>query len=120
MYKDIRLWGTLGKAILWTCFDAEAQDTILLQIIKRMVTASQRIQNHLSPTENTIWKFPLAIYGHNGQLIIDELFEGKTDVEDPSHDENISPTSPEQPNRRRSSRSYDIQAVFPQLISTKR
>ena len=114
MHKDKKAVGTLGKALLWACFDAEAQDLVPLHIIKRVVTAYQRVQNQLGETENPVRKVPLVVCGHDGQLIIEELFDD--DAENPAHDENNSPATPEDLNRRRSRHSSEMQAVFAQLI----
>ena len=116
MHKDKNAVVTLGKVLLWACFYAEAQDMVPLQIIKRVVTAYQRVQNQWEPTENSVHKVPLVICGHDGQLIIEELFKGDGDVDNPAHDESNSAATPEQLNRRRSRNSSEMQAVFAQLI----
>ena len=116
MHKDKNAVVTLGKVLLWACFYAEAQDMVPLQIIKRVVTTYQRVQNQWEPTENSVHKVPLVICGHDGQLIIEELFKGDGDVDNPAHDESNSAATPEQLNRRRSRNSSEMQAVFAQLI----
>ena len=93
MHKDKKVVMTLGKAPLWVCFDAAAQDMVPLQIIKKLVTAYQRVQNQLEQTDNPVHNVPLVICSHGGQLIIEEIFEGYEDTEDPAHDENNSPSS---------------------------
>ena len=117
MHKDKKAVGTLGKALLWACFDAEAQDMVPLQIIKRVVTAYHRVQNQLGPTENPVRKVPLVVCGHDGQLIIEELFDEDVAT---AHDENNSPATPEELNRRKSRHSSEMQAVFAQLILIRR
>ena len=60
------------------------------------------------------------ICGHDWQLIIEDLFEGDRDLEDPAHDESNSPTTHEALDRRRSRHSSEIQVVFTQLILIKK
>ena len=61
-----------------------------LQITKREVRKYQRVQNQLDQTENPVCKVPLAICGHYRQLIIEELFEGDRDTENPTYDITIT------------------------------
>lgn len=119
---------TLSKALLWACFDAEAQELVPLQIIKRVHTAYEAIRK-LDTTQNPVRKVPLVVCGHEGQLIIEELFDedatpdgvgvgggGGGGAEAPAHDDNNSPATPEALNRRRSRHSSEMQAVFAQLM----
>ena len=46
---------TLSKALLWACFDAEAQDIVPLQIIKRVHTTYEAIQK-LETSQNPVYK----------------------------------------------------------------
>ncbi len=61
----------LSKALLWACFDAEAQDLVPLQIIKRVHTAYVAIRK-LDTTQNPVCKVPLVICGHEGQQSISQ------------------------------------------------
>ena len=107
---------TLSKALLWACFDAEGQDIVPLQIIKRVQTAYEAIRK-LDSTLNPVRKVPLVVCGHEGQLIIEELFdEEASTAETPAHDDNNSPATPEVLNRRRSRHLSEMQAVFAQLM----
>ena len=57
------------------------------------------------------------VCGHEGQLIIKELFnEEAHTAETPAHDDNNSPATPEVLNRRRSRHLSEMQAVFAQLM----
>ena len=99
IHKDKKAVVTLGKAVLWVCFDAEASDIVPLQILQRVCLAYERVQNQLSSTKNPVRKVHLLICGHEGQLIIEELAEDAEDAEEaparaaPEHDDNSSATS---------------------------
>jgi len=114
MHKDKKAVETLGKALLWACFDAEAQSMVPLLIIKRVVTVYHRVQNQLEQTENPVQKVPLVISGHDGQIVIEELY--KEDAENPAHNEINPPATSEELNRRKSRHFSEMQAVFAQLM----
>lgn len=123
MHKDKKAVVTLGKAVLWACFDAEASDIVPLQILQRVRLAYERVQNQLSSTENPVRKVPLLICGHEGQLIIEELADDAGEAPAraaPEHDDNSSAVTPEILNRRRSRHTSEIQAVFAQLMQIRR
>ena len=44
LHQDKKVVMTLRKVLLWECFDAEAQDLVPLQIIKRVHTTYKAIQ----------------------------------------------------------------------------
>ena len=66
----------------------------------------------MEQTENPVYKVPQVVCGHDEQLIIEELFEGDGDAEDPAHDETNSPATPEALTRRGIRHSSEMQAVF--------
>ena len=118
LYQDKKIVMALSKDLLWACFDAESQDCVPLQIIKRIHTAYEDIQK-IDSTLNSVCKVPLVVCGNKDQLLIEELFDkeaGGTGAEVPAHDDSNSPANPEMPNRRRSRYSSEIQAVFAQLM----
>ena len=109
---------TLRKDSLWTFFDAETQDCVTPQIIKRFHTANEDIQK-MDSTLNPVCKVPLVVCDHRDQLIMEELSNEEADgtgTEAHAHDDSNSPTTPEILNRRRSRYSSEIQAVFTQLM----
>lgn len=53
-------------------FDAEAQDTVSLAIIKRVHLEYERVRK-LELTVNPVRKVPFVVYDHEGQLIVEEL-----------------------------------------------
>ena len=110
---------SLSKALLWVYFDAEAQDLVPLQIIKRGHNTYEAIQK-LETSQNPVYKVPFVVCGHEGQLIIEELFVEEvgidTGAEAPVHDGKNSPVTPEVLNRRRSRHLSEMQAVFAQLM----
>ena len=114
---------TLSKALLWDCFDSEAQVLVPLEILKRVHSAYEGVRK-LDPTVNPVRKVPLLIAGHEGQLIIEELFDVESEqagVEaGTAHDENSSPATPEAINRRRNRHSSEMQAVFAQLMMIRK
>lgn len=55
----------------------------LLPMIKRMATAYQRVQNQLGLSENLICKVLLVVCDHDGQHIVEALFD--YDAENRSH-----------------------------------
>lgn len=103
----------LGNAILWACFDAEAQDIVPLQVMKRVMVEYERVRkvdNTVNPVRNT----PLVICGHEGQLIVEELILDPE--EETSTDAGVSAQTPEEKNRRRSRHTSEMQSVLAQLM----
>ena len=123
MHGDRKAVVTLSKALLWDCFDSEAQVLVPLEILKRVHSAYEGVRK-LDPTVNPVRKVPLLIAGHEGQLIIEELFDVESEqagVEaGTAHDENSSPATPEAINRRRNRHSSEMQAVFAQLMMIRK
>ena len=116
LHQDKKIVVTLSRALLWTCFDAEGQDIIPLQIMKRVQTAYETIQK-LENTLNPVCKVPLVVCGHEGQLIIEEFFDDDAPMaETPAHYANNFPVTPEVLNRRRSRYLSEMQVVFTQLM----
>ena len=119
MHNDRKAVVTLSKALLWACFDSEAKELVPLKILGRVHSAYEDARK-LSPTVNPVRKVPLLISGHEGQLIIEELFDVYSETAGveaaTAHDENSSPATPEAINRRRSRHSSEMQAVFAQLM----
>ena len=110
---------TLRKALLWAYFDAEAQYLVPLQIIKRVHSDYEAIQK-LDITLNPVCKVPLVVCGHEGRLIIEELFDkdpgGSSGADAPVHDHSNCPATPEMLNRRWCRYLSEMQAVFAQLM----
>ena len=61
MHKDRKAVMTPGDVLLWACFDAEAQNMVILQIINIVITAYQMVQILLEQTGDSIHKVPLVI-----------------------------------------------------------
>ena len=122
-HDDRKAVVTLSKALLRACFDSEAQDLVPLEILKRVHTVYEGIRK-LSPTVNPVRKVPILVSGHEGQLIIEELFDVESQqvgVEaGTAHDEYSSPVTPEELNRRRNRHSSEMQAVFAQLMMIRK
>ena len=109
----------LIKDLLWACFDTDAQDLVPLQILKRVNIVHEAIWM-LDTTQNPVFKVPLAGCGHEGQLIIEELFDDEASTgagaKAPVHDDNNSPATPEVLNRRQKRHLSEMQTVFAQLM----
>ena len=72
-----------GKNLLFVFFYPEAQHMAPLPMIKRMVTTYQRVQHQLGLSENLICKILLVVCDHDGQHIVEALFD--YDAENRSH-----------------------------------
>ena len=65
---------TLSKALLLACFDYGVKELVPLKILKRIQTVYKGARK-LGPTVNPELNVQLLISGHEGQLIIEELFD---------------------------------------------
>ena len=64
--------GVFGKAILWACFDHVASKHVPEDMLIRVQSQYKCIRT-LDPESNPVKKVGLIVYGHEGQLFIEDL-----------------------------------------------
>ena len=103
MHDDKKAVVTLSKALLYACLDSEAKELVPLKILGRVQSAYEDVRK-LDPTVIPMHKISLLISGHEGQLIIEELFDVYLETAEveaaTAHDEYSSPVTPEALNKR--------------------